>query len=372
MNTPRLVPDCGGLIEEVALTLPPFLLAPAQAAKRRALGNLAEALPAGVALILLAEEPMAVAVEDWAAGLRLRCTPRILATAPTGTTRDADLWTQDTFLAAEHDGATVLLPLLHTDHPGQHAQALTRGLAGATRSIIAAPPLHLAGGNMLTGADFRLVGAASIENTRLVGDRPMTSDEALVRHRALDERPLYLFGFPLPTRERPQPLAQQPHHLDLVLSLTGKITAAGKPLLLLADPRSTLNPDGPRMAGWAEQLDATAERLEADGFAVQRNKVPYLAHPAYAPNPSLRAYNNVMLENALRPGRSQPLAWLPHFGDLEPDLEVYDRANRAIWQSLGFEVVPVPGWSALVRAGGVLRCAAKVLRRGLAPAPILT
>jgi hypothetical protein len=368
LNAPWLVPDCGGLIAEVAMTLPPFLLAPQQAAKRRALGNLAEALPAGIALILLAEEPTAVTVEDWAAGLRLRCALHIHAKAPAGTMRDADLWTQDTFLAAEHDGANVLLPLPHTDHPGQHAQWLT----GATRRITAAPPIHLAGGNILTGADFRLVGAASVEHTARVGDRPMTSDEALARHRALDERPLHLFGFPLPTRDMPQPLAQQPHHLDLVLSLTGKITAAGKHLLLLADPRGTLDPDGPRVPGWAEQLDATAERLEADGFAVLRNKVPYLSHPAYAPNPSLRAYNNVMLENAIRTAKSRPLVWLPHFGDLEPDLGVYDDANRAVWESLGFEVVPVPGWSPLVRAGGALRCASKVLRRGVAPAPILT
>jgi hypothetical protein len=325
-------------------------------------------LPAGVVLILLAEEPTAMAMEDWAAGLDLRCALHILATAPAGTMRDADLWTQDTFLAAEHDGTTVLLPLPHTDHPGQHAQ----WLAGATRRIAATPPLHLAGGNMLTGADFRLVGAASIQSTALVGNGPMTSDEALARHRALDARPLYLFGFPLPTRETPQPLAQQPHHLDLVLSLTGKITAEGKPLLLLADPRSTLDPDGPRMPGWAEQLDATAARLEADGFAVRRNQVPYLAHLDYAPNPSLRAYNNVMLENAIRTAKSRPLVWLPHFADLEPDLEAYDRANRATWETLGFEVVPVPGWSALVRAGGALRCATKVLRRGLAPASILT
>ena len=143
-------------------------------------------------------------------------------------------------------------------------------------------------------------------------------------------------------------------------------------MLLLADPRSTLDPDGARVPGWAEQLDATAERLEDDGFAVLRNKVPYLAHPAYAPNPSLRAYNNVMLENAIRTGRSRPLVWLPHFGDLEPDLEAYDSANRAVWETLGFEVVPVPGWSALVRAGGALRCASKILRRGVAQAPILT
>lgn len=368
MNAQHLVPDCGGLIEEVALTLPPFLLTPTQAAKRRALGNLAEALPAGIDLILLAEEQTAPAVEDWAAGLRLRCVLRIIATAPAGTMRDADIWTQDTFLAAEHDGATVLLPLPHTDHAGQHAQ----WLAGPARSVITTPPLHLAGGNTLTGVDFRSTGAASIENTKLVGNRPMTFDEALARHRALDTRPLYLFGFPLPTRETPQPLAQQPHHLDLVLSLTGEITAAGKPLLLLADPRSTLDPDGPRMAGWAEQLDATAGRLEADGFAVLRNKVPYLAHPIYAPNPSLRAYNNVMLENALRTAKSRPLVWLPHFGDLEPELGAYDRANCAIWETLGFEGVPVPGWSALVRAGGALRCASKVLRRGVAPVPILT
>lgn len=327
--------------------------------KRRAFAALAEAMPAGSKLLLVIEETAASLAESWAAHLKLSCDLRIVPVQ--GMMGDADLWIQDPFLVAEHDGAPLLLPLPDTDHAGQHAQWLK--LAGCRLGPV--PRLHLTGGNMLTGSHYRLVGATSIENTKRIGDRPLTTEEALARHADLDARSIHVFGFTLSCRGGRPSLAQQPHHLDLVVSLTGIETAGGQPILLVADPRKTFDPDGPRMEGWAEQLDASAARLMADGFAVLRNKVPYVAHPTYAPNPMLRAYNNVIVENAVRTwqGKTRPLVWVPQFGDLEPELIAYDRANRLAWEALGFEIVPVLGWSALVRAGGAIRCASKVLTR---------
>ncbi|WP_374651322.1 hypothetical protein [Dongia sp.] len=356
MNGLELVPDCGGLIDEIAMTLPPFLFTPGEADKRRALQHLAEALPAGVTLLLLAERSCEGALTDWLSSLSLRCAVRPVLQAPRGTMRNADMWTQDPFLAGRQAGAPVLVPLPLTDHAGAHAQ----WLSAAGYGLLPAPGLHLAGGNHLTGPDFRIIGTASLQHAA-----GLDGDAALARHAALESRRLHVFGFPLAKRGQPATLAQQPHHIDLVLSVTGLAGADGRPLLLLADPRSGTDPDGPRVPGWAEQLDASAARLEADGFAVLRNRVPYLAHPRFSPNPSLRAYNNVIFENDTRygEGRSRPLAWLPQFADLEPDLEAYDRANRRVWADLGFEPVPVHGWSALVRAGGALRCSSKVLKR---------
>jgi hypothetical protein len=357
----RLVPDCGGLIRSLAITLPPFLFAASQAGKRQALQNLAQSLTAGTELILLVETGFEAATREWVSTQRLRCSYRILAHVPAGAMCDADLWTQDTFLAAEDDGLPQLLPLHQTDHPGQHA----RWLAAAGYAEAAAPPLHLAGGNHLTGPDFRLVGAQSVLQSASAGGW----GEALARHEGLDARHLHVFGFPLLQRGHPPALAQQPDHLDLVLTVTGITAPAGQPLLLLADPRIGCDPDGPPVPGWSDQLDASAARLTADGFAVIRNKVPYLAHPLHAPNPTLRAYNNVILENDIRHelGNGRPLVWLPHFGDHEPDLEPFDRMARRVWEDLGFAPIPVHGWSAMLRAGGALRCAGKVLRRASRP-----
>ncbi|MBK8158636.1 MAG: hypothetical protein IPK59_07660 [Rhodospirillaceae bacterium] len=327
--------------------------------KRRAFAALAQAMPTGSRLLLLIEKTTIGLGEAWAAQLKLSCDLRVVPVQ--GTMRDVDLWIQDPLLVAEHNGLPLLLPLQDTDHAGQHAKWLTQ--AGCRLGL--APPLHLTGGNMLTGKNFRLVGASSIENTKRIGDRPVTIEEALAGHAALDARPVHVFGFNLPRRGDKPGLAQQPHHLDLVVSLTGIDTADGRPVLFVADPRKTLDPDGPRMVGWAEQLDASVDRLTADGFAVLRNKVPYLPHPIYAPNPMLRAYNNVIVENDIRfeQGKSRPLVWMPQFGDLEPELALYDSANRLAWEELGFESIPVYGWSAMTRAGGALRCASKVLTR---------
>jgi hypothetical protein len=367
-GTARLVGDCGGPIAEIAMTVPLRILEKTDGLKAAALGNLARALPQDVTLYLMTDDPAADAFKGWLAGLDLACTPIVIGAGDRAPLLESEMWSQDPWMAAESGGAPLLHHLRHTDRPGR--QALLFAAFGQVEVV--EPEIQLAGGNTLTGLDFRLLGTLSVELTRRLGPHPMSAEEALARHQALDVRPIHVFGFPLPAKPgTPVELRQQPHHLDLVLSVTGLRSQEGRPLLLLADPRSSTDPLGPRTPGWAEQLDSSAARLEAAGFAVKRNPVPYVAHPRFSPNPNLRAYNNVLLENARRRdlGRTRPLVWLPQFGDLEPDLAPFDRANGDIWAGLGFEPVPVPGWSALVRAGGALRCASKVLsRRATEPA----
>ena len=46
------------------------------------------------------------------------------------------------------------------------------------------------------------------------------------------------------------------------------------------------------------------------------------------------------------------------------ELQAQDAPSSGpFWESLGFEVKRIYGWSALLREGGAVRCAAKVLRR---------
>lgn len=360
--TAQLVPDCGGLIGEIAVTIPLRLLQGQPTAKGYALGRLIDAMPAGVVLFLMTEDPGAELFLAWYRALTPACDVQMIATGAAQPILESEMWTQDSWMAAEQDGALFLHQLQHTDRPGRQAA----WFADFRVTPWGQPQLHLAGGNTLTGPDFRLVGTQSLDLTQRIGPFPISADEALGRHAALDPRPLHIFGFPLPKRgDAPIDLRQQPDHLDLVVSLTGRRTPEGRPILLVADPRKTLNPEGPRMEGWAEQIDASVTRLEVAGYHIVRNKVPYVAHPVFSPNPNLRAYNNVIVENDIRAnlGKTRPLVWVPHFADLEAELAPYDSENRAIWEQLGFEVVPVYGWSALVRSGGAIRCASKVLKR---------
>jgi hypothetical protein len=347
------------------MTVPLRLLQPDHAPKAAALGHLAAAIPPATTLYLMTDDPAHPDFTAWVARHSLSSNPEIIGAGDDAPVLESEMWSQDPWMVADQDGRQILHYLTNTDRPGRQATwfAASQGLT------LQRPELQLAGGNTLTGAHFRLLGTASVEMTRRAAPGGLSWPEALARHQAMDPRPISIFGFALPGAARADDLRQQPSHLDLVLSLTGLVTPDGRPLLLLADPRSGHAADSPRTPGWAEQLDATANRLEAEGFAVRRNPVAYVAHPQWSPNPNLRAYNNVVLENVVRPDRSRPLVWLPHFGDLEPQLESFDEINRAVWQDLGFEPVPIHGFSALVRSGGGVRCASKVLRRAaFAPA----
>lgn len=356
--TASLLPDCGGAMREIAIGLPPSLFTPRDAAKRQVLQNLAEALCADTTLVVLTAAVTQDATQNWLERLDLRATPRLLIAPPDSVMRDHDFWIQDPFLVTSDAIGPRLLPLPETDRPSAHARWLT----DAGYPLAAPFPWHLTGGNHLCGTDFRIVGAGSL-NLAMQRDGSLSFDATRARHAGLDSRRLHVFGFALPQRGRPLAWAQQPHHVDLVLSITGCRDSDGRPILLLADPRAGTSLEAAPVPGWAAQLDASADRLMADGFCVRRNRVPYVTHPQWSPNPNLRAYNNVVVENEIRPGRTRPLVWLPHFANLEPDLTAFDDANRQAWHDLGFEPVPVVGCSALARSGGAIRCASKVLRR---------
>jgi hypothetical protein len=358
--TPRLIADCGGCITALAMTVPLRLLVPEQMQKATALGNLAQSMPQDTTLHLITDDPAHPDFTAWLSRHPPACAPVVIGVGRDAPILETEIWSQDPWMVADRDGEIHLYCQTDTDRPGRQAQ----WVAVARDITLERPQLQLAGGNMLTGPDFRILGAASVEMTRAAGAGGLSWTEALARHQALDPRPISIFGFPLPGRAaNAVTLWQQPSHLDLVLTLTGLVAGDGRPLLLLADPRSGDTPDAPRTPGWAEQLDWTARHLEATGFAVQRNPVPYVPHPQFSPNPTLRAYNNILLENETRRGRSRPLVWLPAFADLEPNLAGFDQANRALWFKLGFDPVSVLGFSALTRAGGGIRCASKVLQR---------
>lgn len=320
----RLLMDYGGPIEEIALCNPG---GPHDRDVVRAHRSLIEQLPREVAVALVCRAEDAARLERWLARLgvtRGRVVPvveRLGANA---------IWIQDPFMiVAERRRRTYVS--VAAEHPCGFADWLADE-RGAERST-----LKLAGGNCLVGRDFRIVGAAAIE-AEAGRATPARLRRAMARHAAFDPRPLHVYG--------DGDMVQEPFHLDLALALTGCRTWRGEPIVLLARPdRSSTG------------LNRIAERLRADGFHVLRNAVP-TAGSGYL------AYNNVLVESTVRPGESRPLVFVPQFGDRRRSLHEHDRAACALWTVLGFGVRPVGGWAPFGFAGGALRCASKVLKRG--------
>lgn len=246
------------------------------------------------------------------------------------------------------------------------------------------------GGNQLVGPDFRLVGYSE---TGRPGERLDRDQRATDQWRTIvemDGRTVSLFGYRVDdlaqkqvagacesqslleqarrrsnlrqsTDFRRDRIYQCGFHIDQFVSVTG-LSIDGRPLLLVADP-ALLDADGEgSLPKLKTQLDASVRLLEEQGFAIERNPIP-LAVTADNGKRLPRLYNNVLVENRPRPGRTQPQVWIPQFGD-EEALEAFDRHNLAAWSKLGFLPVPVPGWGRLASRNGAIRCISKVLRRG--------
>jgi hypothetical protein len=364
-----LVPDCGGVIEEIAIAVVPgcFSDDPLLSALLSALGNFAKTLPQDVLLYVLGNTATRDRIERWLSGLSLHCSTAFIKAELSAATDTSDFWMQDPLLVFQGASGGRYLQQ-DCENPADHAEWLSR--ATGISSVWAA--FHLPGGNLLVGPDFLLTGQDSIDLTQAIIDREGSGDTAFERLCAIDERPLFVAGYGYGEQTAVTPRAgawndpyrfrQSGGHIDRFISLTGLKIADGRPKIVVADAR--LGPGG-RVAEFgatAKRLDQTAERLEFLGFAVQRNPVPFV--PTFGDR-QLRArlYNNVVVENEPRQGNARPLVWLPHYADAEPELAEFDGENATLWHNLGFEPVPAYGWAKLTVAMGAVRCATKVLKR---------
>ena len=111
----------------------------------------------------------------------------------------------------------------------------------------------------------------------------------------------------------------------------------------------------------APELDTIARQLSHAGYNVVR--MPALIPPqdhqvegqgSDIPKYPFLSYSNVLTE--LR--QNQQYVYLPQYG-----FEKLDEAAQQVWQALGFQVNPVPGFSTSAMYGGGLRCCTKVLLR---------
>jgi len=370
-----LIADCGGLIETIALSLPAAWFADAgigfTVSPLVPIGNLLLTLPRNVAVPLLVDRPCLAAARSWLDRLAVTCQVDLVTLDEPGTVPHP--WIQDMFHVRLR--ADALTPELVSSGESAMSQALAARLGFAT----AISDVILPGGNQLVGPDYRLVGHASLQGgAESARSAPATLSRRWLRIEALDPRAVFSFGYrPEDLGETVQPdlsqtgsgpaiaarnIHQCGFHVDQFVSITG-LRRDGRPLLLVADPEAG-DMRYPRAAEELKRkLDASALSLARQGFAILRNPVPVL--PTIDTNKCLpRLYNNVLLENVTRNGETQPLVWVPHFGDLEL-LADFDAENRRIWESLGFRAIGVLGFSHLASRNGALRCATKVIMRGL-------
>ncbi len=363
-----LLPDCGGAIQEIAVALPQgcFGRNPALGTLLVALGHFLHSLPAGVAVKALVDPTTEADAGRWLDGLGLAAEGRAVAAplADTGNSGGTE-WIQDGVLVvAAESGSTFVRP------QNGAAPDYASILSTASGSTAEAGAFALAGCNLLVGPDFKLVGQDSIDLTQALIDREGASDTAFKRLARLDERQLYVVGYGYgETRAAPTPgsvgdsyrLQQFGGAIDRFISLTGLQTVDGRPKIVVADAKLAGNGRAADFPPIPAALDATAKRLALLGFEVFRNAVPFVPGARQA-GLGPRLYNNVIVENEVRPGHGGPLVWLPQFGDREPWLAPFDSYNSGLWRGLGFEPVAVQGWARL-STQGALRSASKVLRR---------
>lgn len=325
--TGRLLMDYGGAIEALALCNPDGT---SNRALLRAHRNLLTQLPPDIAVSLVCRADRATDLRRWLGRIGHGHVGLIPATV---TLRPDALWVQD-HLVVRTEGRRRTYTSVVSEHPYDTA----RWLGAADGVAVERSRLHLSGGNLLVGADFRIVGAGAIE-AEAGRPTPARWQRALGRHSAFDPRPLHVFGYGFSPGG--PPLFQEPFHLDLALALTGCRTVRGQPVVLLASPARPM-----------PELDDAAKRLRAGGFFVVRNPVPTSAG-------SIVGYNNVLVENVVRPGQRRPFVFIPQFGNAR-----HDAGALLLWRKLGFSPRGVSGWAPFVFPGGALHCAAKILRRG--------
>ncbi len=348
-----LVSDIGGPVARTALQINPYLLESTHSLRRRAYENLMRSFLPGTDFLILVDAADAARTDIWIRTLDLPCKARLVE-APSGKLRAQGAWMRDAFLDARIDSEQILVAT-HTQRPAGQA----RWIADAAQARIETHDLSLEGGDCLVADDFWLVGAQAVRNSMLIPGRRCDAVRAVERLAALDGRPMHVAGYPR-SREVDRDLrgavasdlAQDWAHIDLVVSLTGRRGAHGAPILMVASPVEAPCREEAQAAIAGAPLDAMARHLQTLGFVVLRNPAPFAGNPR-----RIAPYCNVILQ------QEPDIVWLPQFADAGEAFVASDAANAALWESLGYRVIPVEGWGAFLGAKGAIRCATNVIAR---------
>jgi len=388
---PRLLPDVGGPIRELAVQFKYEWLA--DDARRIGYEQLLKTFAPNMQIVLLTEAGTKDAIAAWTGKLGIRHAVCIVGVSDPGFTQ-ASAWMRDGFLCA-YDGAQRRYFDVADGMTGYHAQ----WLAAADHAPVDAKPVVVEGGDCLVGEDVWLVSADAVHKTLGMANQHYTVETATKAIAALDPRRLVLVGYrvaDLPDKRawfrsalrgqarrwiaakprtklrrwaavavapfvalgrtlrmlfNPAELIMEFGHLDLVVSLTGE-RRDGKELLLVADARPSGGGLDKICEAWAARLDALARRLSAvEGFAVMRCPTPFFKGVTVA------HFTNVLLQT------DPKVVWLPQLAMPQNGLAQAEAENIRLWSSLGFQVKQIGGWGGWADDRGAIRCATKPLRR---------
>lgn len=364
------IQDFGGRIETIVLCVPRICLLKLSGMADRmlsALGSLLLSLPTEVVALLIIDKSSGILANRWLEELAPVVQVRLVEAAETKL-EGHSIWIQDTFHVRDCS-QNLQIGRSGSDNHALHACTLSTHFGLSTETL----NVHMSGGNQLVGDDFRLVGHNSLRQTaerRDVG----SLNKAFAYIQALDPRKLCLFGFHTddrgnadsePGKDWDAPWGTSFHqhgfHLDQFVSLTG-IRNKDRPVIMVAEPVAVDRGAEATAKQAGNRLNSCVSWLQAHGFNVIRNPVPY-ATDKMRGSVNHHLYNNVILENEPRTRAANPLIWLPVMKAADTLGTEFDRENHAIWKRLGFSVVEVRGWTDLAKQHGSIRCATKVLRR---------
>ncbi len=350
-----LLQDGTGWIDRAAVALSAFSVGTFPGAIQSVLRT----LPKDIRLEVLTAPSVAGQVSGWldAAGRSGSASVHVMPED-----LDVSLWLQDPILIRS-DWTTTVSEAFERYDDWSAARLLVERLGWP--EILSS--IQVDGGNVLTHGDVVLVGSDAVAD-----------DVALVRFD--QSRTVLQTGTAKPcaeertrSTERPEPRwhetldylsaqnTRQPiFHLDHMIAPCG--FEHGKPRFMVGCPkmgaRTIGHPIWPQVQ--ADAFDEIARLLRRRGMAVVRNPQPL----AWVDRPEQRQrrWFHLPVNNVLIHGDA---VLLPCFASKAwPELEALDAENTALWQSLGFEVIPVPDLMALAEAMGGPRCMVKVLARG--------
>lgn len=259
-------------------------------------------------------------------------------------------------------------------------------------------PVYFEGGNILTGDDFFFLGADHAVDTfidlgeLLVPDKNLSAKKCLsqlYQHHLDKDRALYLIGtmLQLPAErvstfsrngeewqevlylKNREGTVQPIFHIDMFLTLAGR-NEEGKYQVLVGDPRMAAELLGNNSADLAtpEAFDDIARLISKLGFEVTRNPLPL----TYVDDEEERVrkwyfatYNNALVEIK---NHDEKTVWLPSYGHGNwQELQETDRANEALWQRLGLNVVMLDDLHPFAECSGSVHCIKKYIRREEVP-----
>jgi hypothetical protein len=383
-----LIPSADGQIKRILLTIPQY--AASEPIMASAYRSLLKALPPELEFVILVQASAEQTVRQW-----LDETGH-LSHAEISTFENSlniSIWAEDGYVVARDQVSGNTYFVEPYSFP-RYADGLVASFVTNFTSLKdTRAPLYFQGGNVLIGDDFFLIGADYPANTLgyiksgvLRPPQGMTP-QAFVKKLYSDyldkKRNVFYVGssVPVPTEQtrqvsidgetRQETICAGNHagtvqplfHIDMFITLVGR-AASGKYQLLVGDPSKAYAILGGAIPAHAMQpvFDNIATQLQGMGFEVRRNPLPL----AYLDDVQAkeRLWYFATANNALVQNSPTKQVWLPTYGHgTWAELEATDKANKALWESLGFTVEMLGDFHPFAENLGAVHCIKKYLAR---------